>query len=401
MSSLKYKLKEYISFKDLLVTSPRFSIQVNFKYINQTKVNTILQRMKDQFCSTLELTKNLEPQEKMELHFMLKDFKIHCFLYISIDDGKTYLSPKEHSVYTILVDSMDKINSFEDLSSFAFIRKKKSFYVLDSPMSKASIFSSDLNYLTCTQLKKYPLKELGFNTNPTIEQSWAFHDYLFHSATRNFNYDNLLGLIKPNFKTENKKKMLRNVVSRGESLSSLDLILKRRETKYLATKALNKSDIENLFRTLLQSKSDTSLNYPSAGAIYENNFYFLAKGIKDLEDSLYYYDKILLSLNKINIADQELEYILNTILLVKPNKEMSARAQGIIFITSNYKQISNKYCDAAYRLTLINTGVILQTLLLICSEHHISAYPSSHRDIAFINRYLAQDDINILEIVLP
>jgi SagB-type dehydrogenase family enzyme len=109
--------------------------------------------------------------------------------------------------------------------------------------------------------------------------------------------------------------------------------------------------------------------YPSAGALDELEFFWVHEGCSELNAGIYHFDKFRSQLKDVCSDQNVTSEILNRAKYTWG--EHNGLPRGLIIITAHYLKIAAKYENIAYRLSLLNAGVALQTIYLIATAEKI------------------------------
>ena len=105
---------------------------------------------------------------------------------------------------------------------------------------------------------------------------------------------------------------------------------------------------------------------PAAGAIHEIEVYLAVGQCSGLQRGLYHYQPMAHQLSRIEVPNSVLAALLDDAALswAKPDEP----PQVLLILTSRFQRLAWKYEGIAYRLTLLNAGVIIQSLYLLATE---------------------------------
>lgn len=299
------------------------------------------------------------------------------------------------------------------LSRFAYIRRDEDRLILDCPSAKCRVLLESptvltwLGQLTSPGRSKIPgfsefaamLELTGFLEAATTGvrntgDFWEFHDRLFHNSSR-------LGLgshpaggsyrfagksapepaLKP-MSTRSpiplQEPQLREMGT-GEA-RSLFAVMERRESirEMDDRNPISAKEIGELLyrvgriRHVRNSGKQEIISrpIPAAGAIHEIDFYLVVRQRDGLEKGLYYYNGKEHALCRCDTDDKHVNAFLSdaSVAMEQPNSP----PQCIVILTSRFSRIAWKYEGIAYRLTLMNAGVVLQSLYLVATELNLA-----------------------------
>jgi SagB-type dehydrogenase family enzyme len=315
------------------------------------------------------------------------------------------------------------------LSRFAYMRRRGSEMVLESPRAGALFRICNPNVATTLALLSTPqqIKQLRRRDNftgaellallvdsqilfktktpndsglrPTEGDDnlvlWDFHDLLFHTRSTAGRHANPLGgvypyagLISPFPATRSGwpgKKIDLRKVSTGHfaaTSSTETLLLGRHSTRsFDGGRPITLAELARFLDGTARVKSRTQNKldlgdggpvityalrpYPSAGAAYELELYLAVDKCEGLARGLYHYDAGGHALVQINVTSNELRA-----LLMEAESAMGATAapQVLIIVTARFGRISWKYSSIAYSLILKDVGVLIQTFYLMATD---------------------------------
>ena len=152
------------------------------------------------------------------------------------------------------------------------------------------------------------------------------------------------------------------------------LLLKRRSIREFQNIALNSDQLFQLLKTSFQYTKSTELDlyhrpYPSPGSLNSNRTSLLILNVQGLKPGFYYYSAFEQNLYLISpLLDK------NNILFKLGISCQSAPA-AMIILTARYDYTLEKYGPRALRFIYQESGAILQTLSLVCTDLQIASYP--------------------------
>jgi SagB-type dehydrogenase family enzyme len=158
---------------------------------------------------------------------------------------------------------------------------------------------------------------------------------------------------------------------------SLDTLLRRRRTRYPA--AGSTLDLATLAKVLSASygitarsaqSPQTFRSVPSAGALFPLEVYVVASSVRDLEPGLYHYDPERAVLERLRRGDLQAE-LCASIPLATPVEH----APATLIVSAMFWRSRFKYGQRGYRFCLIESGHLVQNLLLCASACDVDAAP--------------------------
>jgi SagB-type dehydrogenase family enzyme len=295
------------------------------------------------------------------------------------------------------------------LSRFAYARRDGADLVLESPETpcRALLRGAGTELLRRIAEKRTappaadPLLELfwraGFlepadRPEPDERATWEFHDRLFHVASRGGRDTVPVGgtyrfkdrfpappAIKPPMSAESialPPVDAGAVAARSDRLAAI--MDRRRSTRSYAEDPISLAELsEFLFRvariTRVFSGGDQELMsrpFPSGGSIYEIEFYLAVGACRGLEPGLYYYRGVEHALERLpNTADGAKRLLADSAMAMG---QPDTPPQVLVVLASRLPRFAWKYQSMAYRLILMNAGVIIQTMYLVATDMAIA-----------------------------
>jgi SagB-type dehydrogenase family enzyme len=312
------------------------------------------------------------------------------------------------------------------LSRFAYIRRRGSEMVLESPRADALFRLCDPQLaaalallatprqirrfrrqegfpglellallLDCGILFKVEAGNFGLRTDEGDRHLvvWDFHDLLFHARSTEGRHANPIGgnyphldampalpTVRPSW--PGKKIDLRAVAPAQEPATSSAAALMRQRHSVRSFDDRRPIALTELGRLLdiarvsaqWESKADIDGGptvsyarrpYPSGGASYELELYLAVNACDGLARGFYHYDAGAHALTAIDVKPQDLQS-----LLTGAAGAMAAAAPPQILITfaARFGRVSWKYSSLAYSLILKESGVLMQTLYLMATD---------------------------------
>ena len=290
------------------------------------------------------------------------------------------------------------------LSRFAYLRRDGEDLVLECPEAPAVGYVRNQQVVAWLHEASRPttpeagtpraqllalLGSLGFLVDPASGESdaqwtWEFHDRLFHSRARQ--YDDF----RPHGGTYRFRDWLPSPPAirpahAGETVHLatperragrplLEVMDERRSRREMGSRPVSRAQAAELLyrvarvREVLPSPLQDCLlrPYPSGGAIHELEFYLAVDVCQGLSSGFYHYRGTDHALTRLEGG-------------AGPAQEMLADAasawgqpgeppQCLIVLASRLSRLAWKYEAIAYKISLMNAGVVLQSLYLVCTE---------------------------------
>jgi SagB-type dehydrogenase family enzyme len=225
---------------------------------------------------------------------------------------------------------------------------------------------------------------------PPMRQSWEFHERLFHRTTRPHNDLLTRGAtyrfldqwpappaIRPHYQGQRIALPGPGSLPSSSSAALRDVMENRRSVRAMSAEPVSIEAISQLLHRVARVKEihpgrhpipqQILLRpYPSAGAIHELEFYLAIGCCDQLSPGLYHY----------NGEEHALTLILNAEKAAAGMVAECAASWGqpdqpphaVMVITSRLPRLAWKYTAIAYRMSLINAGVVVQSLYLTAAD---------------------------------
>ncbi|ACA18332.1 conserved hypothetical protein [Methylobacterium sp. 4-46] len=242
---------------------------------------------------------------------------------------------------------------------------------------------------------------------------WDFHDLLFHARSTEGRHANPLGGRYPYVGLFNPLPAVRprwpgraidlrkDSDVPGTTVRPVSALLrKRRSTRSYDDQApLTRAELAQLldsvarvqatWRSPLDAKHDgpilsyTTRPYPSAGASYELELYLAIRHCDGLAPGYYHYDAGRHALTLLPVRPQDLNALLTAGAYAMGEPCLP---QVLITIAARFGRVSWKYSAVAYELILKNVGVLTQTLYLVATEMGLGGCAIGTADIELFAR---------------
>jgi SagB-type dehydrogenase family enzyme len=220
---------------------------------------------------------------------------------------------------------------------------------------------------------------------------WDFHDLLFHARSTEGRHANPLGGLYPYAGVMPSPPALRprwpgrridlNKVARARAASPLAKLLRDRHStrSFDAARPITLAELARFLdgaaRVVSRWTSDlgdaaasvdyAARPYPSAGASYPLELYLAADNCNGLARGFYHYDAGAHALTPIGVRPHELDALLQA---ATGAMDAPAAPQILITIAARFSRVSWKYSSLAYALILKDVGVLTQTLYLMATD---------------------------------
>jgi SagB-type dehydrogenase family enzyme len=223
---------------------------------------------------------------------------------------------------------------------------------------------------------------------PPAGQSWEFHDRLFHRTTRSHNDRLARGgtyrfldqwpappAIRPRY--PGQRIALPVPLPSSSSTPLRDVMENRRSRRDMSAQPVSIGDISQLLHRVARVKEvhsgsqsipqETLLRpYPSAGAIHELEFYLAIRCCDQLNAGFYHYNGQEHTLTLISNAETAAAEMVAECATSWGQPKQPPHA--VVVITSRLPRLAWKYAGIAYRMSLLNAGVAIQSLYLAAAD---------------------------------
>lgn len=312
-------------------------------------------------------------------------------------------------IATSLVHPTNQLSAANDavLSRFAFIRRDGDRLVLESPEASCRIVLTSARAAGClgevalgavTSRDALALRELlrplGFlelRNSPESETraTWEFHDRLFHARSRQglgapsgtlYRFKELFPAqpaIKPPMSEARLALEIPDTPAAAESL--LSVLDRRRSIREMDSNApITREQLAALlYRTarvkevLERPEQELMLRpVPSGGAIHEIELYAVVGSCDGIERGMYHYHGQEHALYRLPQGDQAVESFLTR--AAQSMGQPDEPPQCLIILASRLPRLAWKYQQIAYRITLLNAGVLVQSLYLVATSMRLA-----------------------------
>ena len=188
------------------------------------------------------------------------------------------------------------------------------------------------------------------------------------------------------YQNAHKVKLLNNSEAKVEGEYS-KVVYKRKSGDFLESRATQKITLSQLSQIINHSISLGENNkrrvYPSGGARYPLEFYFLVQNSPDLETGVYHY----------NVVEHSLEFIKKIEQSELPKfsgYEMAQRAAVTVFMTGVVNRTTRKYGERGYRYIYLEAGHVGQNIYLAATAIGIDV-----RALAGIRDLIVEDLLGV------
>ncbi len=380
---------------------------------NDPAVANALQKLQAPGVSLEDLTGGVGEQGQSELFFYLNRLeRIRVLEWAVLEQGQEIatlesLSATFHLDYTAPAEVTPL-----SLSRFALIRRAPSegedtpdHAVLESGASRARMILTAPAAERVADLAVNPqaqgadaiidlLARAGLVESVTAEEPeermpWEFHDRLFHEITRGLHETEAIGgtyrmkgvipsppAVVP---VSTEQGIALPSPGRHESLPLDQVLAKRRSIRSYADEPIDTQQLSDLLYRVARTTGSVDMDpqdiisrpYPSGGSLHELQFYLAVWHCKGLERGIYRYVGESHQLVPVGGSEAQMAKLLGRSGAAMGQPE--AKPQVLLILTTRHPRMAWKYQGMAYRATLMNVGVVFQTLYLVATDLGIAA----------------------------
>jgi SagB-type dehydrogenase family enzyme len=253
------------------------------------------------------------------------------------------------------------------------------------------------------------LRDLGLlGINPSSEDGWSIHDRSFHYFSRRSFPGNILGatLPKEGFQRPPPRKFQRvpSEEQRSRALEMLRLRSSRRDHgKDPITVDQLISFLFNVFGYQSNELGAPSFMFPAAGGIYEFEVVAYVGACNGLARGVYLYSR----------QSSDTSSALQQLASASPDRVLrdaayawgmpGVRPQVVISVLFDVSKLAEKYKGVAYRLALLNGGVLIQTMYLVAEVLFLAGCAIGGGDISELEQPaapIAGDKVPLVEFAI-
>lgn len=225
----------------------------------------------------------------------------------------------------------------------------------------------------------------------TPEQTWEFHDLLFHSRSRLGKHHYPYGGTFPmrgkgsppsaivDWPSEQIIKLSQPPPPAAQPGPGLWDVLERRSSvrTYDDTTPIDLEKLAHLLYYTSRTKGVwptpdgdvTRKPYPSGGGLYELEVYPVVAQCSGIDGGLYHYDSLHHQLRQLSPLNAEIRKLLDFSWFTAGRE---SRPQVVLVVTARFQRINWKYQSVAYALILKHVGVLYQTLYLAATALNLA-----------------------------
>ena len=291
------------------------------------------------------------------------------------------------------------------LCRLACLRRHDGQAILDSGAvrARASLSRAGLAALAASLAEPRPaiddgfaeaLWKLGFfdlaePRESDARRTWQFTDLMLHEASR-FNRDQPLGAtyrfkgrmasppaIKPALSGEHIDLPPVDVAALGAASRPLDAVqARRRSIKRYAERAISLGQVSEFLWRVGRTTGHGGAGddavifrpYPSGGSLNELELYLAVRRCEDLTPAVYHYDSHAHALTRLARSSAAARRIIERSAQAMALPTEAQRPDLTIVISSRLPRVAWKYDGVAYRLSLLNVGVIFELMYLVATD---------------------------------
>ena len=395
-----YKLRQNIIYKEGVFYFGILKIPHRFSTINEEKIIKLIQSLTNDYVPLAPLFSLADnTDEVVEIKILIQIFMKYIQLEMYETEYEVEIIPKNISVYNISKATSLQNSTSLDESKY-IITKSTAGYSFDSLSSSAEIVFKKWPNVEDSLIQNL-LKSFHFD-NVEARAYSNFADQLFLSKMKDLKpYLEKNLLVQKNYTYCNSKEDLINIRQReGIPSTELDRIFANRKSRYQPLSQLCIKDINEILDSVFRTYESDSLSYPSAGGLYEIELYIAINNVRGMDSGLYKLNRNNLNLEKINISSSDHSKLLEAPLITSPF--LQAIPQMIMYGVSNQESIERKYQNIALKLTLLNAGVLMNTLHLTASTYGVSSYLNGHNfESSLLEKYLKNSQHLMLDLIFP
>jgi len=312
---------------------------------------------------------------------MEKSYQLSRFAWLRRDGSKVALE-------AAFLDARILLENVNGALIFACFVKPST---MEAAMAQAGSVSKEEAAAWIDLLARLRIIQPSDEPEPGRLATWEFHDALFHRLTRSKSITQRTGAT---FRFEGQLDPLEAV----KPAMSADIVQLKRPAitdtprdeprfwdvlenrKSVRARAANPMRLDLLSEFLFRVAGVRKINagppcetlerrYPAGGAIHELEFYITVDACDELPRGLYHYNGVTNTLARLPAAASQIQELL----------EGAARGWGqdhppqiLITLAARFGRIAWKYERIAYRTTLLNAGVVIQTMYLVAAAMELA-----------------------------
>lgn len=295
------------------------------------------------------------------------------------------------------------------LSRFAFVRRDGDRPVLESPDASCRIAIISARAASClgelalgnvvspdAVAFKELLRPLGFlelrnGTETESRATWEFHDRLFHARSRQglgapsatlYRFKERFPAaraIKPPMSQERLTLEVPTEEPSQPAESLLSVLDRRRSIRQIDADApITRAQLTALLYRVARVKEvlqgpEQELMFrpvPSGGAIHELELYVVVGRCDGIDRGIYHYQGYENALYRLRQGDEMVDQFLKRAAQSIGQPQEPSRC--LVILASRLPRLAWKYEQIAYRITLLNAGVLIQTLYLVATSMNLA-----------------------------
>jgi SagB-type dehydrogenase family enzyme len=294
------------------------------------------------------------------------------------------------------------------LSRFAYARRVGAHLVLEAPDARARVTLRSEDAVSwfaraaagtvpdafAALLHDAGLADSAEGAEPPDRATWEFHDRVFHRRTRRGDEVRAMGgsyrfdgrfpsppAIKAPMSSERIALAVADETAmRPSSGDSLCAVMERRRTVRDMNEAqpIAVGQVGELLYRVARIVEHTELPrqdlvrrpVPGGGSIHEIEFYLAVRVCAGLPKGLYHYRGVEHALYRLPAGDADVDGLVDE--AAASMARVNDPPQVVVVLASRLPRLAWKYEGIAYRVTLLNAGVIMQSLYLVATELNLA-----------------------------
>lgn len=235
------------------------------------------------------------------------------------------------------------------------------------------------------------LLEVAGRAEPPAEASWEFHDRLFHQAARShddlvprggtFRFDGRFPSPPPVRPLHAGEDVALPRVAAVHSAPLADVMERRRSTRDMADAPVPLATVsEVLWRVARTTRTDRiglqetiRRPYPSGGSLHELELYLAVGACAGLEAGFHHYRGGEHRLTRLVGSGADSAAMLESAAIAWG--QSGRPPQVLVVIASRLPRLAWKYSGIAYKISLLNAGVLLQSFALVTTDLGLAGAP--------------------------
>jgi SagB-type dehydrogenase family enzyme len=312
---------------------------------------------------------------------MEKSYQLSRFAWLRRDGSKVVLE-------AAFLDARILLENVNGILIFACFVKPST---VEAAIARADSVSAEEAAAWIDLLARLQIIQPSDEPEPGGLATWEFHDALFHRLTRSksitrstgttFRFQGILdplAAVKPAMSADILQLKRRVIADAPQEEPRFWDVLENR--KSVRARAANSMRLDFLSEFLYRVASVRRIHagppcetlerrYPAGGAIHELEFYVTVDSCDELPRGLYHYNGVANTLARLPAADSQIQQLLDSAARVWGQDHPP---QILITLAARFGRIAWKYERIAYRTTLLNAGVVIQTMYMVAAAMELA-----------------------------